>query len=103
MLCCVLPFIGCCQVRERLAAAMEEAGIRPPSTEARWGQALTALKGVWASKFNERAYISMRKVGLRPLLLSFGSYCRLRLHAQSGGLAALNLLLLHAQARIPRS
>ena len=47
-----------------LEAAMAAAGIRPPSTPARWGAALTALRGVWASMYNERALLSMRKAGL---------------------------------------
>ncbi|KAK9816496.1 hypothetical protein WJX72_001009 [[Myrmecia] bisecta] len=46
-----------------LKAAMKGAGIPVPA-EDRWDKALEALKGVWASKFNERAFLSMRKVGL---------------------------------------
>lgn len=37
------------------------AGIPVPESEERWGLALEALKGVWASQYNERAYYSMRK------------------------------------------
>lgn len=47
-----------------LSAAMRAAGIPVPESEERWQQALAALKGVWASKYNERAYYSMKKVGL---------------------------------------
>lgn len=43
---------------------MESAGIPVPESEERWQMALTALKGVWASKYNDRAYYSLRKVGL---------------------------------------
>ena len=35
-------------------------GIPVPENEARWSQALAALKGVWASKYNDRAYYSLR-------------------------------------------
>lgn len=35
-----------------------------PDSDARWAQALEALRGVWASKYNDRAYYSMKKVGL---------------------------------------
>ncbi|KAK9809702.1 hypothetical protein WJX73_007079 [Symbiochloris irregularis] len=52
------------KLQQELAAAMKEAGIPVPDSEDRWQQALTALKGVWASKYNERAMLSMRKVGL---------------------------------------
>lgn len=51
-------------LREQLSAQMEAAGIPLPETEARWLQAERAIIGVWASKFNDRAYFSMRKVGL---------------------------------------
>ncbi len=40
------------------------AGIPPPENEARWALALEALRGVWASKYNDRAYYSLRKAGL---------------------------------------
>lgn len=39
-------------------------GIPPPETEERWALALEALRGVWASKYNDRAYYSLRKAGL---------------------------------------
>lgn len=50
--------------RKALTAAMEDAGISVPESEERWAAADEALIGVWASKFNDRAYYSMRKVGL---------------------------------------
>lgn len=40
------------------------AGIPRPESEERWAAADRAIIGVWASKFNDRAYYSMRKVGL---------------------------------------
>lgn len=40
------------------------AGIPPPEDESRWALATEALKGVWASKYNDRAYYSLRKAGL---------------------------------------
>lgn len=51
-------------LREELGAKMKEAGIPLPGSEERWQQAEKAIIGVWASKFNDRAYFSMRKVGL---------------------------------------
>jgi alpha-glucan, water dikinase len=56
----VLPAV----LREQLSAQMEAAGIPLPESESRWQQAERAIIGVWASKFNDRAYFSMRKVGL---------------------------------------
>jgi hypothetical protein len=41
-------------LREALAGAMKSSGIPPPESEERWGLALEALKGVWASKYNDR-------------------------------------------------
>ncbi|PNW80482.1 hypothetical protein CHLRE_07g319300v5 [Chlamydomonas reinhardtii] len=52
------------QIRDDLAQAMKGAGIPPPETEERWALALEALRGVWASKYNDRAYYSLRKAGL---------------------------------------
>lgn len=43
---------------------MQSASIPPPESPERWEEALLALRGVWASKFNDRAYYSMRKIGL---------------------------------------
>ncbi|GIL92123.1 hypothetical protein Vretimale_14920 [Volvox reticuliferus] len=52
------------QVRDELEKAMRAAGIPPPENEERWALALDALRGVWASKYNDRAYYSLRKAGL---------------------------------------
>ena len=51
-------------LREALAAKMAAAGIPAPDSEARWAAALEALKGVWASKYNDRAFYSLRKCGI---------------------------------------
>jgi len=51
-------------VRDDLEAAMRTAGLPVPENDQRWAAALEALKGVWASKYNDRAFYSMRKVGL---------------------------------------
>ena len=51
-------------LRKQLSVQMEAAGIPLPESEVRWLQAERAIIGVWASKFNDRAYFSMRKVGL---------------------------------------
>ncbi|KAL4422809.1 hypothetical protein ABPG75_009006 [Micractinium tetrahymenae] len=56
------------QVPEELQAELREgmraAGIPVPQSKEDWGAALHALKSVWASKYNDRAYVSTRKVGL---------------------------------------
>lgn len=51
-------------LREQLAAKMAEADIPVPDSEERWSAALEALKGVWASKYNDRAFYSLRKCGI---------------------------------------
>ena len=52
------------KLRKELSAAMAAAGLPAPENGERWAQAERALVGVWASKFNDRAFYSMRKVGL---------------------------------------
>jgi alpha-glucan, water dikinase len=51
-------------LRKGLAKEMEAAGLPLPENEERWAAAERAIVGVWASKFNDRAFYSMRKVGL---------------------------------------
>ena len=51
-------------VRDQLAVKMAEEGIPVPDSQERWGAALQALKGVWASKYNDRAFYSLRKCGI---------------------------------------
>ena len=50
------------KLRSELQAIMEAAGLPVPESEERWTAAEKALVGVWASKYNDRAYYSMRKV-----------------------------------------
>mmetsp|Transcript_19942 Transcript_19942/g.51852 ORF Transcript_19942/g.51852 Transcript_19942/m.51852 type:complete len:1521 (-) Transcript_19942:995-5557(-) len=52
------------EVKQQLTEAMTAAGIPVPDSEERWAKAMEAIKGVWASKYNDRAYISLRKIGL---------------------------------------
>ncbi|GMH39379.1 hypothetical protein BSKO_07277 [Bryopsis sp. KO-2023] len=52
-------------LKKELSEAMQAAGIPLPESPERWDLAMEAMKGVWASKFNDRAFFSMRKVGLK--------------------------------------
>jgi alpha-glucan,water dikinase len=52
------------ELRQQLAAALQDSGIPVPESEQRWAMALEALKGVWASKYNDRAFYSLRKCGI---------------------------------------
>lgn len=54
------------QLVQELKAKMQGSGMPWPGDEGeqRWEQAWTAIKKVWASKWNERAYFSTRKVKL---------------------------------------
>ncbi|KAK2977472.1 hypothetical protein RJ640_016100 [Escallonia rubra] len=54
------------QLVEELKKTMQTSGMPWPGDEGqkRWEQAWTAIKKVWASKWNERAYFSTRKVKL---------------------------------------
>ncbi|KAF9625316.1 hypothetical protein IFM89_021441 [Coptis chinensis] len=54
------------QLVKELKSTMQGAGMPWPGDEGekRWEQAWTAIKKVWASKWNERAYFSTRKVKL---------------------------------------
>jgi hypothetical protein len=45
---------------------MKEAGIPDPGSEDRWQLAMKALRGVWASIYNDRAFYSLRKVCTVP-------------------------------------
>lgn len=42
------------ELRDQLASALRESDIPVPESEERWELALQALKGVWASKYNDR-------------------------------------------------
>ncbi|KAL4638999.1 hypothetical protein ACB092_03G186300 [Castanea dentata] len=54
------------QLVQELKTKMQGSGMPWPGDEGeqRWGQAWMAIKKVWASKWNERAYFSTRKVKL---------------------------------------
>ena len=53
------------ELESELKQLMQHANIPVPESKERWQMAVEALKGVWASKYNDRAFFSMRKVGLR--------------------------------------
>lgn len=51
--------------QEELRTAMSTAGIPVPAIDSQeWTNALGALSSVWVSKYNDRAYVSTRKVGI---------------------------------------
>ncbi|KMS97340.1 hypothetical protein BVRB_6g155850 isoform B [Beta vulgaris subsp. vulgaris] len=62
----VLGLVEPPQLVEELKSKMKSSGMPWPGDEGekRWQQAWTSIKKVWASKWNERAYFSTRKVGL---------------------------------------
>lgn len=62
----VLELLPPSQLVEELRNKMISSGMPWPGdeNEQRWEQAWTAIKKVWASKWNERAYFSTRKVKL---------------------------------------
>ena len=49
---------------DAIEAEMLRAGIDPPEDEERWEKAWSALVDVWASKWNDRAFVSLRNVGI---------------------------------------
>jgi len=52
------------EVQSALKEAMKASGVPVPAPGAAWDAALNALRAVWASKYNERAFVSTRKVGI---------------------------------------
>ncbi|XP_010553614.1 PREDICTED: alpha-glucan water dikinase, chloroplastic [Tarenaya hassleriana] len=62
----VLDLVAPTNLVEELKGTMQSSGMPWPGAEGeqRWEQAWTAIKKVWASKWNERAYFSTRKVRL---------------------------------------
>ena len=52
------------ELQSALQEGMRAAGIPVPQSADEWDAALTALKSVWASKYNDRAYVSTRKVSV---------------------------------------
>ena len=55
----LVPHPGC---MDAIQAEMLDAGISPPESPERWEVAWCALTSVWASKWNERAFVSLRNV-----------------------------------------
>mmetsp|Transcript_11917 Transcript_11917/g.20114 ORF Transcript_11917/g.20114 Transcript_11917/m.20114 type:complete len:1364 (+) Transcript_11917:166-4257(+) len=70
------------QAPPALVVALEEkvkaAGLMWPGDEGpeRWAQAWAAICGVWASKYNERAFLSCRKAGLNHADLCMAVLCQ---------------------------
>ncbi|XP_058192973.1 alpha-glucan water dikinase, chloroplastic-like isoform X2 [Rhododendron vialii] len=62
----VLELVAPSQLVQELKNKMQSSGMPWPGDEGqqRWEQAWVAIKKVWASKWNERAYLSTRKVKL---------------------------------------
>ncbi|XP_043704280.1 alpha-glucan water dikinase, chloroplastic-like isoform X1 [Telopea speciosissima] len=62
----VLQLVAPPQLVQELKSKMQSSGMPWPGDEGeqRWDQAWMAIKKVWASKWNERAYFSTRKVKL---------------------------------------
>ncbi|XP_076893044.1 alpha-glucan water dikinase, chloroplastic-like [Bidens hawaiensis] len=67
----VLELVAPPQLVQELKNKMQSSGMPWPGDEGqqRWEQAWIAIKKVWASKWNERAYLSTRKVKLDHDLL----------------------------------
>ncbi|KAL4574024.1 hypothetical protein LXL04_020846 [Taraxacum kok-saghyz] len=68
----VLDLVAPPQLKQELKNKMKSSDMPWPGDEGekRWEQAWTAIKKVWASKWNERAYFSTKKVKLDHDLLS---------------------------------
>lgn len=54
----------------------------PRLEDAHWPAAWDAIRGVWASQWNERAVVSMRRAGLDPACLRMAVLCQTTLPAQ---------------------
>lgn len=52
------------EIQTDLEKKLKANGIASPKSDAAWYDALRSLKAVWASKYNERAYTSTKRVGL---------------------------------------
>ncbi|CEG01373.1 Pyruvate phosphate dikinase,PEP/pyruvate-binding [Ostreococcus tauri] len=61
---CVRSLIPPAGMLTRLADVMQRGGIEPPADDQTWDLAWRAICDVWASKWNDRAYVSMRNRGL---------------------------------------
>ena len=65
-------------LKSQLADRMREAGLPFPGDagEERWDAAWRAITGVWASKWNERAFLACRKAGLKHADLNMAVLCQ---------------------------
>lgn len=61
---CVRTIVPPAGMLEKLAAVMRSGGLTPPEDDDAWELAWKAICDVWASKWNERAFVSMRNRGL---------------------------------------
>ena len=61
---CVKSLMPPQDFRKELTRVMKASEISPPETDEQWHKAWEALVSVWASKWNERAYVSLRNRGL---------------------------------------
>ena len=61
---CVKHIAAPAGMLDEIEAAMVAAGIPAPEDEDRWAKAWSALTDVWASKWNDRAFVSLRNVGI---------------------------------------
>tara|TARA_B110000977_G_scaffold201015_2_gene293669 strand:+ start:183 stop:4553 length:4371 start_codon:yes stop_codon:yes gene_type:complete len=57
----LMPPPGC---MDAIQQEMLTSGIEPPDSPERWEAAWRALTAVWASKWNDRAFVSLRNVGI---------------------------------------
>ena len=70
------------ELKTELASSMGKAGIPVPGDDSRWELALNAVRAVWASKYNDRAYLSCKKVGLDFEAVSMAVLCQRVVPAQ---------------------
>ena len=61
---CVKSLTPPIDAREELSRVMKAGEMIPPETDEQWDKAWKALVSVWASKWNERAYVYVRNRGL---------------------------------------
>ena len=61
---CVRSLVPPAGMLDRLTEVMRRGGLEPPTDDGTWDLAWKAICDVWASKWNDRAYVSMRNRGL---------------------------------------
>ena len=61
---CVRGILPPEEMLDDIEDAMIDAGIEPPEDEERWTRMWGALASVWASKWNDRAFVSLRNAGI---------------------------------------